>query len=370
MKNSSFRIHLSYSDRHFYPNRENRKTEWFSCSQIAFHMWKALQTDYVNVTYGDTVPGEKIDLLWTNRSGAWHPQVSRMATFASIAHFGFVTQKIAQNKSWATDLPIEGLYSISDRWKNWLCLSRSDLILIIGNDHIYKSFNIQKPCGELHLLNCGIDTDHFNHSGEVIRKPIFIHNVTRFSVRKGSHIVAGAWKKVAEKLPDMQLVLMGRNGDVNVHKLLENVCNVNMLGEYQSGSKKYIQQLSSSRWVIQPSLAEGQAGTLLEAMSCGCIPIASKGSGVEVEKYGGYPLNDNSIDSLVDTILLAAKNWNSLQNSYVRKKTTEYHNWELFEQQFLELTKSLLEKSSNTHPSILNTFANFLFHILLSSRKD
>ena len=58
--------------------------------------------------------------------------------------------------------------------------------------------------------------------------------------------------------------------------------------------------LSNARWVILPSLAEGQAGTLLEAMSCGCVPIASLDTGVNADEYGGYCIDPLSADQLCE----------------------------------------------------------------------
>lgn len=362
MKNKYPRIHLAYSDRHFYPGKENKVTEWFSCSQIASHMWKVLKNNFANVTYGDTVPSGKIDLLWTNRHDGRDARVDRMATFASIAHFDFVTRQIAGNLSFATNSPVEGLSSFINRWRHWRSLSLSDLVLIIGNDHILQTFNIQRPRGSLHLVDCGIDTDHFRGSEDIARDKIFVHNATRFSVRKGSHIVAGAWKKVAHKIPDAKLILLGRDGDLDIMKLLENCPSVIFSGAFQSGSSEYVRHLNSSSWVLQPSLAEGQAGTLLEAMSCGCVPLASRSSGIDAEKYGGYPLHENTSDELADAMLLAVREWTSQQSKYVRKKVVEYHNWQLFEKQFLELTLSLLEREPFQKPSWINILKNFIFH--------
>ena len=353
----------AYSDRHFYPGKENKVTEWFSCSQIASHMWKVLEKNFVNVTYGDNVPCGKIDLLWTNRHEGRNAQVQRMATFASIAHFNFVTRKISENLSYATDSPVEGLSSIIDKWKHWRSLSLSDLVLIIGNDHILQTFNIQRMRGSLHLVDCGIDTEHFRGPEDIVRDKIFVHNATRFSVRKGSHIVAGAWKKIVHKIPDATLILLGREGDIDIMQLLGNCPRVVFSGAYQSGSSEYVRSLSSSSWVLQPSLAEGQAGTLLEAMSCGCVPLASRSSGIDAEKYGGYPLHGNTIDELAGAMLLAMGEWTPQQSKNVRQKVVEYHNWQLFEKKFLELTLALLERGPFRTPLGMNVLKDFIFFI-------
>ena len=123
-----------------------------------------------------------------------------MAYFASVADYSYVNRHVASARRFATSLPVEGLYTIKERWQHWLTLSRSDLILIIGNERIRNSFEAHNDGHhEISLVDCGVDTVHYTPLPASVRRPVFIHCVTRFSVRKGSHIVAEAWRKIADK---------------------------------------------------------------------------------------------------------------------------------------------------------------------------
>lgn len=358
------RIHLSYSDRHFNPDRSNAETEWYSCAQIARHMWSVLENNYKEVTYGDEIPNEHLDLLWTNRLCKRKKNVARMATFASVAHYALVAQQVWEARRWASHLKPEGSYSLKDRWRHWLTLSNSDLVLAIGNETIRRSFFSQLAIRSNYIIDCGVDTNHFLPPFDNNRKPIFIHNATRFSVRKGSHLVANAWRKVSVRLPAAQLILLGRDGDVDMRELLQGLSNVIYGGEYKSGSTEYIKRLGISRWVVLPSLAEGQAGTLLEAMSCGCVPIASKTTGVDAEIYGGYPLEHNTADQLTNAMLRAARDWSPEQSSKVRSQTVKFHDWNIFDQNILHFTKQLLAKSPQKAPLRITTVVQFLLHLI------
>ena len=358
------RIHLSYSDRHFHPDRINQETEWYSCAQIAKFMWRVLKDNYEIVTYGDEVPKDKIDLLWTNRLLTKNSNVARMATFASVAHYAFVARQVLKERKLDLHLKPEGSYSIKDRWRHWLTLSHSDLILAIGNETIAKSFSSQEHHDNINIINCGIDSSRFIAPFDANRKIIFIHNATRFSIRKGSHIVADAWKKVSPLLPEAKLLLMGRDGDVDMFEQLRGASKVVFYGEYKSGSSEYVKQLGLSRWVVLPSLAEGQAGTLLEAMSCGCVPIASKATGVDAELYGGYALVPNTVDELAQAMLCAAREWTSEQSRNVRNKTVKYHSWNIFEENILKFTNQILVASPKNNQMKVEIMGKFLLHLL------
>ncbi len=57
--------------------------------------------------------------------------------------------------------------------------------------------------------------------------------------------------------------------------------------------------------LVLPSLAEGQAGTLLEAMSCGCIPIATPQTGVDAAAYGGTLIASASVEAVAEAMIAA-----------------------------------------------------------------
>lgn len=341
------RIHISYSDRHFHPDIDNPDTLWFSCSQIAMHFWLALTRHFTHVTYGNRVPDEPIDLLWANSLLPWKPSVKRRAYFASVGHYDYVHKRVRREANHADKDSPEGLYPLSERWNYYLTLRDADFILGIGNNTIKDSFERCSIVNRslLKIIDCGIDTSNYKPNHKVKRENIFIHNVTRFSVRKGSHIVASAWKRVSEDLQGARLLLLGREGDVDLRRHFKGFENVIFGGAFQGGSRAYVDRLSSARWVLQPSLAEGQAGTLLEAMSCGCVPIASRDTGIDADVYGGYPIKPNTPDALAENMIIANRKWNTDTPIKVRNIVKNKHNWNRFENIIIACTHSLLERT-------------------------
>ncbi|WYD80836.1 MAG: glycosyltransferase [Candidatus Electrothrix gigas] len=315
------------------------------------HFLNALKAEFSHVTYGDDIPDEPIDLLWTNQQHIWKPSVKRMAYFASVGHYAYVRDQINKAVHLADSRPVEGRYGLEDYWKLWLTLARSSVILVIGNDRIFSSF--QKYAASYFakciLLDCGIDYEHFSHSNVKKKEFQFVYNVTRCSIRKGSHIAFEAWKNASSELPrEAKLVVLGRDGDYDLRSRLSDFANVDYVGEYESGSSYYISKLADSKWVISTSLAEGQAGTLLEALSCGCVPLASLDSGINADAYGGHMLAPNTPETLCEILRKIATGQIEVPSGPVHNVIKEKHSWEKFENKVVSVTKELL----NTPPVV------------------
>lgn len=360
---TSTRIHISYSDRHYHPERNQRETYWYSCSQIALRFWNVLSKKYPGVTYGDKIPEEPIDLLWTNRLHRKSVNVARMIYFASLADYGYVNRNVRSAKGQTQHPEVEGVYPLRERWKHWSVLSHADMVMAIGNKRIDSTFHDYRHTGkDVCTIDCGIDVSHYTASDMAAKEPIFIHNATRFSIRKGSHIVAEAWRQVADRLPSTRLVLLGRQGDIDMNSQLKGMPSIVFSGSYVSGGDEYINQLSAARWVLLPSLAEGQAGTLLEAMSCGCVPLASYDTGVDANEYGGYVIEPNTPDRLANAILKAVNEWSPDQAIRVRQVTAQRHSWDAFERNILKATDDVLARPAQLSLRRSSLIQAFLKH--------
>ena len=362
------RIHISYSDGHFHPEKKYPEKEWYSCSQIAKHIWECLSKRFDGVTYGDAVPDEEIDVLWTNRLNPWHPSVKQMVYFASVEHYEFVTRAVKKATSSIGVTAMEGVYSFAERWNYWQTLARSSHVLAIGNDTVRKSFDCQLLTVPLDVIDCGIDMDRFSSGAVVLKEDIFVHNATRFQARKGSHIVADAWKVVSKELPSAKLLLLGRPGDVDMSAMLQGTERVIFVGKYEAGSKEYIDKLRAAKWVVLQSCAEGQAGTVLEAMACGCVPITTSDTGIDANLYGGYVTEPVSSGLLSEQMIKAAKEWTPQVADSVIEKVKEKHSWHTFESKVIDITERLLNQSRPRHKAPSLILPAFLLQLVKSGK--
>jgi len=362
------RIHISYSDRHFHPDRENIEKKWYSCSQIARHLFECLSNRFDCVTYGDMVPEEEIDVLWSNRLNPSLPNVKQLAYFASIAHFEYVRWAVKKAASSIGVVAVEGTYPLVERWNYWQTLARSSHILAIGNDTVRKSFDCHSLTCPLDVIDCGIDLDRFSSGGTAMKEDIFVHNATKFQARKGSHIIADAWKVVSRELPSAKLLLLGRPGDIDMHERLQDSERVIFVGKFESGSKIYIDILRKAKWVVLQSCAEGQAGTALEAMACGCVPIMTLDTGIDANVYGGYVTEPVSSGLLSGQMIQAAKEWTPQIADFVIEKVKEKHSWQTFERKVINITEQLLDQSRPRHRPASLILPGFLIQLVKELR--
>lgn len=314
------------------------------------------------VTYGDQLPDEPIDLLWTNRDIVSRRKIGSMVYFASVAHRLYVHQKVREFKNISVEAIPEGMMIISDRIKYLRTLYNSDLILVIGNQTIKETFHRYSPSlsKQIFLSDCGIDVKHYKFLNQKPREDIFVFSATRFSIRKGSHFLQEVWPIIVNKYPNCRLLLLGKIGDYDLQKKLKDYKGVDFYGEFQSGSEEYLRLLNNSKWIVFPSLAEGQAGTVLEAMCCGCIPIVSRESGIDGDRYGGFVVEPNNPSKLVEQMFRAIEEWSEEKHFTVRSQTEKFHQWKDFEENVLCLSQNLLEKSNYKQSVVWKTYPELL----------
>lgn len=337
------KIHLSYSDRFFHPEKDYSHYQWHITSRIAKHVWEALSKNFAGVTYGDSFPQGPLDILWTNRLIRPIPQVNHIGYIASVAHYSYVYYRIKQYQSLADSKP-EGLYPWRERWLYYRTYANADVVLYPGNDRIADSFKMfPHPYGASFIhTNWGLDYDYFKPQMERNRDDlIFLYCCTRFTIRKGSHFLPEVWEKISRKFSRARLMLIARDGDYDLWKRLRNNPSVKRINVPSFGDQNYLEALSKAKWIVLPSLAEGQAGSLLEAMSCGCVPIASLDTGINADEYHGYVVEPNNSENLEKIMEQAINDWKPELPLLVRKIIKQKHKWSDFESKILDATQYL-----------------------------
>ena len=93
--------------------------------------------------------------------------------------------------------------------------------------------------------------------------------------------------------------------------------NVFPLGFLDIRSEKFLQVSMSCSYFLLPSCAEGQAGSVLTAMSAGLIPVVSRNCGFPEGDV--YLFENCSIDGIYDTInALSLKQMDWIKNNSLR----------------------------------------------------
>ena len=121
----------------------------------------------------------------------------------------------------------------------------------------------------------------------------------REALRKGLHYLAEA----ASLLRARGCVLDVRVAGVSARELdwMEHRDELNCLGTLPMDSMR--DEFRQADVFVLPSLAEGQAGVILEAMACGCPVIATRESGVDFEPGCGITVPSRNAEALAQAIM-------------------------------------------------------------------
>lgn len=154
---------------------------------------------------------------------------------------------------------------------------------------------------KIRIVPYGVDLEFFNKSNESIQSDIFrILFVGEISFRKGCHYLLDAWSQMKPK--KAELILIGhieKEFEIYLNKYKGN--NTRIISYIsQSDLKEYYQ---SASLFILPSLAEGSARVIYEAMACGLPVIYTDMSG-SIARNGidGYEIPAFSKDAICEKL--------------------------------------------------------------------
>ena len=166
--------------------------------------------------------------------------------------------------------------------------------------------------------------------------------VGRLSKEKGIHTVI----KTAKNLPnDVDLIIVGSGPEENfVVESIKNHKNIHYLG-YQP-KEKTIPLIRGSKLLIQPSLAEGISGSLLEAMACKTPVIATNiGGNIELFENNktGILIEPKNSEELLKKIIFLLNNPIKLEQiSNSAFNTVQQYDWSNIGKKYLDLYEKLL----------------------------
>lgn len=223
-----------------------------------------------------------------------------------VVTYGFDYKKFALHSGKIIQAIIYLLYEI-------LLLPLVDLI-IVPNRSIFDRFSY-KPSLALKILYLpnGVDSKKFAPLG---KKKLDILSIGRLESQKNYRFLIAAISKVAKKLPDLKLTIVGSGSEKDslIKLAREGDIKLNIIDKvpYENLPDIYNQHTI----FVSTSLFEGSPKVVLEAMSCSCTVLASR-----VE--GNREIIDDGVNGLLfdlDENDLARKLTLVLKNKNLRKR--------------------------------------------------
>lgn len=177
-------------------------------------------------------------------------------------------------------------------------------ILLTESDYMIKENNMQKYNAK--SGNMYVNTESFKITKEIDSRYFDIGFIGRLEEVKGIYEFLYSIKYI-DKSKNI-LIIGNENKELhNASMLISKIraMNYNIQWHDWVENNKLPQYLNDVKIIIIPSFHEGLPNLLLEAMSCGCIVLASPVGGIPgIIKHGenGFLLNDNSAKDIGDKI--------------------------------------------------------------------
>ena len=211
-------------------------------------------------------------------------------------------------------------------------LDAADSILLFGNSRTLESYTRHGiPGGKVRLASYGADL-HSTPSGDrSVRESSqtrILYCASEIGLRKGFDIVSALAEEVDIGRLGGHLHISGTASyphyraklDEFVDRLGPHVTNHGWL---PASGAAYRRLLESSDYLLFPSLEEGQAGTVLDAMACGVIPLISPNCGVDFAPLGFCQLERESAENRA--LLMEAFALPRSERDRLREETVQHY---------------------------------------------
>jgi glycosyltransferase involved in cell wall biosynthesis len=230
--------------------------------------------------------------------------------------------------------------------ENMSFIEKADYIVGFGNQFTMntwsKHFSQPKYC----FNNYGIPIQPITEKSFEAARQNFLYFASGGNVGKGlAHLL-----EVFPKLENLNLYVCGSFRSEPdfcncYHKELFDTSNIHPIGWVRIDSKKFMDILNQCAYVVLPSCSEGQAGSVVQCMYAGLIPVVTKEVGIDTEDFGITFKND-SLEEIEQTILeLSVKpvEWVREKSAATFKVAREKYTEEAFIDRWREIMKDILQ---------------------------
>tara|TARA_B100000315_G_scaffold259181_1_gene314080 strand:- start:27122 stop:28078 length:957 start_codon:yes stop_codon:yes gene_type:complete len=199
------------------------------------------------------------------------------------------------------------------RYADKLLPVASSMIPIIKKNSRYDGRNIE-------FLSTCVDTNKWSPNGQKKRMVLTVgicQNEVRLK-KKGIDFFI----ETANRLSKIQFMIIGTTPEILKHAGLNLPENVKVLPKMKH--EELLQYYQQTFVYCQPSRSEGIPNTLLEAMSCGCIPVGTDADGIpEAIGQTGKVVPVGDIDSLTVAIKKTLS-WEDERGGVARERILEH----------------------------------------------
>lgn len=222
----------------------------------------------------------------------------------------------------------------------------ADCATILGNDFTQSTFRYAKKPLYPIPISTTVRYPWFEEKDYDKCRKRFLWIGSSGLVLKGLDLVLEAFSQ----MPEYSLTICGpikQEADFEraFFKELYQTPNIRTIGWMDINSPQFTDIVMNNIGMIYPSASEGQAGSVVQCMHAGLIPIISYQSGVDIRNFG-ITLCECSIDEIKNSIaeisalpakelkLMSEMTWKYANTHYTREKFAEtYHDFSIIMQE-------------------------------------
>lgn len=327
---------LAYFDSYFKPDSAAPLAN-HSAGQIARHLYNTLR-ECGPVTYLDAEArpnGLAADLyighFWN------YLEISKRNRFAKKIAFYAVSdpdrrRRLLLSLADRFGVPVPAWDFPPAHFDNVATLRDADLVLLVGNTFALETFAPEWR-HKIRLLNYSVDANLYACAAATPKHNGFCYVATQCGLRKGFMDVLMTWSGINAAAATLHVIggieppwddLLARhnNGSIVYH------------GWIDSHSPEYADIIGNCRFAYIPTYEEGQMGSLLEAMHCGCVPITTRASGIDDRVLEHCvlvePLNiPQQQAAILDAVSWTAEDFRRRRQA-IAAALNLFHNWTVF----------------------------------------
>lgn len=183
----------------------------------------------------------------------------------------------------------------------------------------------------------------------VEKRPYSIVSVGALLEQKKFDVSIRAFAEIRKNFPQATLTIIGKGEEEEPLKALVDELNLRNFVHFEGYVPNLIllKQLASYEVFVLPSVNEGFGIVYVEAMQCGCVPVGTKGEGIDgtiVDGENGLLISPNDVSAVAQAISSLFSNPEKMADMAVRaKETVRELTWENNAKKYIMLFQSIID---------------------------
>lgn len=213
-----------------------------------------------------------------------------------------------------------------------LAIEYANYATILGNQFTMDTYHYtQKPIYPVPIPACIVYPWSEDKNYEACRKNYLFFSSSSF-IHKGLDLVLDAFAE----MPDYHLYICGpihneKDFEKFYYQELYHTPNIHTAGWVEVGSSRFMEIMNKCIGLVYPSCSEGQAGSVINCLHAGLIPVISYESGVNIDDFG-IILKECSIEEIKNSVkkisgipahdlkMMARKAWEFARANHTRER--------------------------------------------------